>query len=170
MVRFLIAVVLVVLVTSPLASQPSGSTSSDEFLIVPGQSLGRIRLGVSLRDAVAILGEPSSTERNSDGTTNVDWYHADNEGIGAIVGQNGAINQLWALNDPRYSTREQLRAGTTEADIRALLRDPTRTKDLTDRGDRVLEYDGQGIWFTINLDANYRYFQNVYEIGVYRAR
>jgi hypothetical protein len=174
MLRLSIAVVLIALVTSPLASQPApstgGTTSPETFLIVPGQSMGRVRLGMQLREAIAILGQPSSTEQNSDGTSNVQWYHEENEGIGAVVGPDSAVRELWALNDPRYATRDQLRAGNTEADIRALLKDPTRVKDLADRGDRVLEYDAQGIWFTINLDAKFRYFQNVYEIGVYRAR
>jgi hypothetical protein len=170
MLRFVFAAVLVVLVTSPLASQPAGSTSPDAFLIVPGQSVGQIRLGMPLQEAISILGEPSSNEQNSQGASSVEWYHEENEGLGAIVGQDGALRQLWVLNDPRYTTREELRAGKTEADILALLREPTRANDVAERGDRVLEYDAQGIWFTINLDANFRYFQNVYEIGVYRAQ
>jgi 3-phenylpropionate/trans-cinnamate dioxygenase ferredoxin reductase subunit len=57
-----------------------------------------------------------------------DWYaeHGVQLRLGVAATENDMVIRVWVLNDEKYTTREGLHAGSTEAQVRAILGEPTR--------------------------------------------
>ena len=147
---------------------PPGSTvEANPFLIVPAQSLGPVGLGMSIRGETARLGASKGTADLGDGTVMYRWFEPpSNSGIGVRTAQNGMVLRVWVLNDERYRTKEGLHVGSTEAEVRAALGNPTAIDINVQGKTRTLIYDSLGVWFSIQLDRQYRFYDAVFDIGV----
>jgi hypothetical protein len=84
--------------------------------------------------------------------------------------RRGEVYLIQVLSDPKYSTKEQLHAGSREAEVRLVFGEPSKSEDTEDPSSnekgRTLTYDSLGIWFTINLSPRYTYYNAVFLIGV----
>ncbi len=89
-----------------------------------------------------------------------------NAGVGVAAAQNGMVLRVWVLNDERYSTKEGLRVGSTEAQVRAVLGDPTRVRIDQDTRLKWLYYDSLGMWFSIQLNERAPFHNQVWDIGI----
>jgi hypothetical protein len=152
--------------TVDVSTAPSAS-SSTLFLIVPGQSIGPVRLGTDLRGEMVRLGPAKGTAKLDDGTTVYRWFvPPSNIGIGVRTNQNGIVLRVWVLNDARYSTKEGLHVGSTEAAIRAALGAPTRVEVSSRAKTKTLIYEARGLWLNIQLDQQLNFYNTVFDIGI----
>jgi hypothetical protein len=148
-------------------STPPSASSSTPFLIVPGQSIGPVRLGTPLRGEMVRLGPAKGTAKLDDGTTVYRWYEPpSNIGIGVRTNSNGMVFWVWVLNDARYSTKEGLHVGSSEAEVKAALGIPTRVEVSTQAKTRTLVYEALGLWLNIQLDRQLNFYNTVFDIGV----
>jgi hypothetical protein len=155
-----------VVVPSRLVS-PGSTVEADPFLIVPAQRLGPVRLGMPIRDETARLGASRGSADLGDGTMMYRWFEPpSNSGIGVRTGQNGMVLRAWVLNDERYRTKEGLHIGSTEAEVRAALGNPTAIDINVQGKTRTLIYESLGLWFGIQLDRQFRFYNAVYDIGI----
>src|SRR5579864_601805 len=138
-------------------------------LISPGKGIGHVRLGGSIKRAFSYLGPAKAASPDPDGGGNRWlWFEPpENSGIGAFVSPNGIIERMWAQNDTRYVTQGGLHIGYTEAQVRSILGAPDQTVD-TQIKTRELLYDILGLWFIIQLDERFAFFNHVFDIGVMR--
>jgi hypothetical protein len=145
----------------------SSAASSTSFLIVPGQSIGLVRLGTPLRAGMARLGDAKGTAKLDDGTTVYRWYEPpSNIGIGVRANQSGMVLRVWVLNDARYTIKEGLHVGSGEAEIKAALGAPSRVEVNSQAKTRTLIYEELGLWLNIQLDQQLNFYNTVFEIGV----
>jgi S1-C subfamily serine protease len=160
--------------TQPAAAVPkqlvpsaSSSVAVAPFLIVPGQSVGPVRLGRPAREETAGLGASKGSVELDDGTMMYRWFEPpSNAGIGVRTAQNDTVLRAWVLNDERYRTKEGLHVGSTEAEVRAALGVPTRVEFSSKAKTRTLIYESLGLWFSIQLDQQYNFYNAVFDIGV----
>ena len=139
--------------------------------VVPGHAIGSARLGMSVQDLVATFGPSVSTDHMPDGTTVYRWFKAPkNAGIGVRASADGVILRVWALNDVGYVTNERLHAGSTEAEIRAALGEPSQSFINAEQKLKTLTYSALGVWFSIQLDERYLFYNSVFEIGIMQPR
>ncbi len=139
--------------------------------VVPGQHLGLARLGMSIQDLQAALGSSGNAQHMADGSVVYSWFQPPtNVGLGARVGADKVVFRVWVLNDPNYVTKERLHAGSTEAAIRTALGEPSQTFTNAEQKFKTLRYDSLGIWFSIQLDERYSFYNSVFEVGVMRPR
>ena len=157
---------------TPLAA-PKGVTNPQAKIrdVTPGRYIGPARLGMNVQDLVAAIGPSASTDHLPDGTTVYRWFKAPkNAGIGVRVSADGIIYRVWILNDAGYATTQRLHAGSTEAEIRAALGEPSQSFINTDQKLKTLTYGALGIWFSIQLDDRYLFYNTAFEIGVMQPR
>jgi hypothetical protein len=83
-----------------------------------------------------------------------------------MVTKAGMVTQAWALNDPRFTTLHNLHIGSTEAEVRAALGPPSDTGVNTEFGVKALSYKQFGLWFFIQLNPKFIYYNQVFEIGI----
>ncbi len=145
---------------------------ADPFLIQPGQSIGSIRLGLHVEAVTSLLGGPHKRAKQyADGSVSYYWYEAPKyEGIGVRATRTGEVYLIWVQGKPEYSTKERLHVGSREAEIKAVLGEPSKTEDDSKNQTKELVYDSLGIWFDINLSADYSYYNAVYQIGVVQPK
>ncbi len=99
------------------------------------------------------------------------WFEPpSNSGIGVRTAQNGTVLRVWVLNDERYRTKEGLHIGSTEAEVRAALGDPTVIDINVRLKTRTLVYEALGLWFTIQLDRQYKFYNAVFDIGIMASK
>ncbi|HXX38789.1 MAG TPA: hypothetical protein VEP50_11720 [bacterium] len=140
---------------------------SDQFLVLPGKAIGSVTLGMRVQDLPAALGQPANRVQNPDGTTELYWYGPPlNRGIGVLVTKTGMVVRAWVLNDSRFITLHNLHIGSTEAEVRAALGTPTSTSVNAKQGVKALLYNQIGMWFFIQLNQNYNFYNQVFEIGI----
>jgi hypothetical protein len=172
-------------VTSPVPAKPSvptqptlaplpspASVSSDPFLIWPGQSIGPISLGMQIQEGIARLGPSKGVQELDDGTVMYRWFEPPrNVGIGARVSPAGVVLRVWVLNDQRYRTKEgELHIGSTEAEVRAALGNPTRVEVNAQGETKILMYESLGLWLSIQLDQQFTFYNTVFDIGVLQPK
>src|SRR5579864_1450071 len=128
------------------AGQPSGATT-----IVPGRSIGAVRLGMTLPDVVAALGRATNTAERPGVGVDYTWYAASAEsGLGVRATGAGIVRRIWVLNDAAYRTREGLHTGSTEADVRAVFGAPSWTVAVASQEKSItLMYEALGAWFGV---------------------
>jgi hypothetical protein len=120
-----------------------------------------------VRDETARLGTSKGATGLEDGTTMYRWFEPpSNSGIGVRTTQNGTVLRVWVLNDDRYRTKEGLHIGSTEAEVRAAIGAPTLIDINVHDKTRTLVYESLGLWFTIQLDQRYRFYNAVFDIGI----
>ncbi len=162
--RILLAAVMLVTLAQPAASQP---VAPDAYLIVPGESVGSVKLGMNITEVTSVLGTPKSTQGRPDGSVIYRWYEFKGEGgIGLRATRTGEVYRIWVANNTRYATKEGIRVGSSEAEIRVALGEPTKAEEDHDSKDMELSYDNLGVAFTINLDPKYTYYKHVYWVEI----
>jgi hypothetical protein len=136
--------------------------------IVPGQSVGLVSLGTDLQAVVAALGPRTGRSRSSaDGTIIHRWFAPPrNVGLGIHTTKTGAIDRAWILNARGYATKQGLRVGSTEAEVRAALGEPSRVTIESQGVLKSLWYDSLGIWFSVQLNRRFVFYNQVFEIGI----
>src|SRR5262249_53749183 len=138
--------------SSPPPAPPLASAVAP-FLIVPGQSVGPVRLGSPLREELGALGPAKGSTQLEDGTRIYRWFETpSNSGIGVRTNHDGMVVRVWVINDVRYATKEGLHAGSTEAEVFSALGVPTRVESNSQAKTRTLIYESLGLWFGIQLD------------------
>lgn len=151
---------------APLPARPPVAPA-EQFQIWPGLGIGPVRIGMPIKDAVATLGPFKSTLSLADGSSLYRWFAPPkNDGIGMLGSKAGIVVRVWALNDPRYITDRGLHVGSTEQEVRAAMGEPSVVIPNPQANTRILRYDALGIWFSIQLDERYLYYNQVFEIGV----
>jgi len=147
---------------------PQAQTApSGALRIESGRGIGPVRLGMRIQNVVAVLGPPLGTKTLPDGNIVHRWFEPPkNSGLGVRVTPGGVVFKIWTLNDTRYVTRQRLHVGSTEAEVRAALGEPSRMVTNSDLGMKTLLYESQGIWVSIQLDQRYALYNTVFEIGV----
>jgi len=120
-----------------------------------------------MQDVIAILGAPASTWTFLDGRRVYRWFQPPaNSGIGVGTDATGLVDRIWVLNDPHYGTTAGIHAGTTEEQVVRMMGRPTGS--VVDAGLhlRKMFYAAEGVWFSVQLDQRYAYYNQVFEIGV----
>jgi len=97
------------------------STAPNDYLIVPGERIGSLRLGMQAADAVAALGSPSSSTRDG-----LRWFEGPEftKAIAVQTTRTGQISWIGVLNNSRYTIRERVGPGSTEQSVRAAFGKP----------------------------------------------
>lgn len=152
---------LVLMAPSPAIAQ----TTDDQFLIIPGERIGRVKLGMMLDEVKSILGTPRSSKKlpsdpytSSEPYTVYEWPSQDgthNGRLEVFVDENNKVTKIGIYLDTRYATSEGLRAGSSMVEI---MRNFAEVRPITVQGAMSLSlvYDNQGITFIIKkpLGAN----------------
>jgi hypothetical protein len=108
-------------------------------VIVPGRSIGPIRLGMTIQDATRVLGTPKATQAGADGTTAYMWYEnvslgrgvaRSGKGLEAVARKDGVIVRVIDHYDPKYATPQGVTVGWSERRVREVLGDPARVENL----------------------------------------
>ena len=119
------------------------------------------------QEVTAVLGTPHSTWTFLDGRRVYRWFQPpNNSGVGVGVDATDAVDRIWVLNDARYATSTGLHVGSTEAQIMGTIGNPTQSLFDAQLHLRKLIYGQQGLWFSIQLDQRYGFYNQVFEIGV----
>jgi hypothetical protein len=148
-------------------SQPAAHAQPRNWDIVPGQGMGPVGLWADIRVVNAVLGPEMTTRKLSDGGILHLWFAAPAfSGFGATTTQTGKVSEIWIQNDGRYLIKGHLHAGSTEAEVRAALGQPSRLSVNPEFTTKTLWYDSQGVWLKISLDPRRRFYNAVYSIGV----
>ncbi|HKV45305.1 MAG TPA: AMIN domain-containing protein [bacterium] len=135
--------------------------------IIPGKNIGPIKLGMDFAEASKILGPQVSSRELPNGNVIHRWFSPPkNAGLGVLTTKLGRVIRIWALNDRQYTMRGRIHAGSTEAEVRAVLGNPTNMVVNSSAGDKTLRYDSLGLWIGIQLDKRFTFFNQVYEIVV----
>lgn len=122
---------------------------------------------MTVKDVEAKIGPSKGAQKAPDGSAVYRWFEPPkNTGIGARISQTGTVERMWVLNDNRYATREGLHIGSTEAQVRAVLGAPSKVIENPQSKTRELLYDKLGLWFIIQLNEQFIYYNQVFDIGV----
>lgn len=149
------------------APPPAAPTRAVGGEVVPGQGIGAVRLGMPVRDVLALLGPQKSADRLPDGEMVYRWFAPPgNDGLGVRVTPDGVVSRVWALNDVAYVLRGALKAGSTEEEVRAVLGPPSRVVENPQVKTTLLFYDALGLWVSFQRDERYAFYTQVFEIGV----
>ena len=134
---------------APPAQQGGPST------IVPGRSVGAVRLGMTVQDVEAAIGRAKGTEQRPGVGVDYTWYAPPaDSGLGLRATAEGVVRQIWVLNDSAYRTREGLHAGSTDAEVTAALGAPSWTLEVaSQQKSTTLMYDKLGVWFSVRPSA-----------------
>jgi hypothetical protein len=101
-------------------AQSRTSAGASDHLIVPGQRIGPIFIGMTETQLYQRLGNPSETTRGKDGT----WIEYDYNNLGLTIYADPATHKVYMIEtgreDSPYSTREGIRVGSSELQIQIL--------------------------------------------------
>lgn len=103
-----------------LDAQSRASAGASDHLIVPGERIGPIFIGMTETQLYQRLGDPSETVRGNDGT----WIEYDYNNLGLSIYADPATHKVYTIgtqgdNSP-YSTREGIRVGSSELQVQIL--------------------------------------------------
>ena len=121
-----------------------------QFLILPGQSIGLVHLGMTVAQVRSVLGLEARVT-NGDAATGTAVFVWDSPGQGrfGVWFSNGQASYIGVNRDPRYATASGLRAGDPADKVRQVMGAPldmvTRASQTLGRFD-VLEYPGILFW------------------------
>src|SRR5215831_12744563 len=108
--------------SAPSAPQSSAKIpSNNDHLIVPGQRIGQVSLGMSVQQLIATLGTPVKSEPYGGGNRSNNSFS-----IGLDVDVSGtAVDGIFARNST-YKTAEGVGLGMSDLEVRALLGAPDK--------------------------------------------
>jgi|GEM_PF-2515562 len=157
-----IALIAIVLIGSIVALGAPGLTqpATDDLLIVPGQRIGLLRVGMSITDAAAVMGtpKPANTKIVSVvlpvpvGATAFEWPPSSeaqrqgagpHDGFAVITDKAGMVYEIQSTFDRRYHTVEGVHVGSKLTDVTNAFGAPTSEK--TSGHERLYVYDQRGI-------------------------
>ena len=139
-------------------------------MIVPGRSIGAVRLGMTLAEVTKLFGAATETQPSSGGGVTHWWLDPSRrEGFGVQLTSGNRVNRLLLMNDASYATSTGLHVGSMEADIRAALGAPASVSVDAKSHHATLRYNTLGIWFEIELDRQSPGFGTVVAIDVVTA-
>jgi hypothetical protein len=129
-----------------LVCASSAIAQARDALIVPGERVGPIALGLSETDLMKAAGVPASTLRQGNETV---------YSFGRVTAQIGASGvDLITVDDARFETADHLRLGLAVPVAISLLGQPV--KRSTTNGVETLEYDGMALIVRSNLVVQIR--------------
>ncbi|SRR5579884_73672 len=170
-VCLLVLVLTGVVAWRPLTARAQSAAApldkSAQYTIMPGRGIGALTLGTRMQDVIAILGAPVSTWTFLDGRRVYRWFQPpSNSGVGVGTDATGLVDRIWVLNDPRYRTTAGIHAGATEEQVVRMMGRPTGSVVDAAGHLRKLFYAANGVWFSVQLDQRYAFYNQVFEIGV----
>lgn len=122
-------------------------------VIVPGRSIGAVRLGMTLAQVTKLFGPATGTQPSPGGGVTHWWLDPSRrEGFGVQLTRGNRVDRLLLMNDASYATSTGLHVGSMEADIRAALGAPASVSVDAKSQRATFRYDTLGIWFEIELD------------------
>lgn len=113
--------------SAPPLPAPPKELPPDDSLIVPGNRIGSVAIGMTSKQLLKAKGSPSSSPMRYTDAAN---YSYDQLRYSVVV--DDATQQVWriATSDGRYRTVEGVGVGQTELEMRADLGNPDQTKDM----------------------------------------
>lgn len=106
------------------SSYSSQTTPIFDKLIVPGERIGPIVLGMSQADVLKILGEPLQSIIHTDGHSSYEY-----KDFWVYISSDSRVYRV-TTNSPEYTTADGIRVGMTEPEVRAKWGKPKRMEDL----------------------------------------
>ncbi len=142
----------------------------DQYLIVPGVSIGPIKIGMDLDEATSILGRYNRSEqvggynKSSHVAMNYVWDHGGGRRFEVqTVAGTSKIEGIYIFYDPQYTTMdEKIHVGLTKAQVTAVMGQPSQIFRFQDH--HTLVYNG--ISLAVGDSSRYRSFGVVYRIAV----
>jgi hypothetical protein len=128
---------------------------------------------MSIEEVTGILGRPKGSRGRPDGTVAYYWFDPNASikiGLGAWAAKTGRVFRIWVQNNDRYLTKEGLRVGRTETEIRRALGAPSSVENDSEQHDKILWYEFLGVAFFINQERAQAFYNAVYAIGVFEQR
>jgi hypothetical protein len=133
----------VVLLASGGLGAPAAAQSNDQ-IIVPGERVGSVRLGMSEGELYSALGDPQQTIDMGRGWLEYDYA----DKLRVTVGNGRVVNIAVAYGATGYQTAEGVRVGGSALSARALLGPPPLTKIFKAGNPWVTAYCYAGITIT----------------------
>jgi hypothetical protein len=137
------ALLMTIAVSGPLMAAPAASDN----LIVPGERVGPIALGMTQAQLMAAMGGPEVLHQGT--VTTYSWGQ-----IAAEIGDNSPGVDLITVNDPRFDTPGHVHVGLAAPAAMAVLGQPT--KKTSTQGLDTFDYDGLTVLVRNNLVAQIR--------------
>jgi len=140
--------VWLVLLVLALAAGPGAASSLDQFLVVPGRSLGPIIIGMRLDSVERILGRPTKVDPS--GATQWYQWQAPEDHLRSIAVETSqdVVVLISLAHDPRYRTNDGLGDGTAMGEVERILGRPSSVTRLG--GFSIVQYRKDGIGFVTN--------------------
>ena len=135
---------MTIAVAGPVMAAPAATDN----LIVPGQRVGPIALGMTQAQLAAAMGSPGEVLHQGSATT-YSWGQ-----VAAEIGDNSPGVDLITVNDPRYETPGHIRVGLASLAAAAVLGQPN--KKASTQGLDTFDYDGLTVLVRNNLVAQIR--------------
>jgi hypothetical protein len=130
---------------------PAPAAAQSDTLIVPGERIGPIRLGMLPGDVVRALGQPSKINTYPHGGIEYDYRYDDKYFFVTFSAVPETEADQIGTSDPRYATREGIRIGSSGVDVvRAYGRNYNKSSVNT------VCYAELGIWFLLSPQNNIR--------------
>jgi hypothetical protein len=134
-------------------------------LIVPGQGIGSLTLGMDVQEVAFFLDVPRTTSVRPDGSVEYSWAAPpDDAGLGLRASGDGLVYEVFVVHDGRYATEEGLGVGSSDSKVRRTLGEPQR--EIPSEGATSLRYDRLGVAFDIATGPQARFPGRVFRITV----
>jgi cell division septation protein DedD len=144
--RLGVATALALVLALPAFGLAQGTPVAAPLLIVPGQGIGPIRLGMTMAQVRAALGhEQRSSADPLTGITILAWETKGGGRLGVWFGPDGKAINVGINHDSRYATAQGLRSGDGADRVRGAMGAPVRMSSVpsaTFGRFQVLQYPG----------------------------
>jgi hypothetical protein len=138
------ALLMTIAGAGPVRAAPATSDN----LIVPGERVGAIALGMNQTQLAAAMGGPGEVLHQGAATT-YSWGQ-----VAAEIGDNSPGVDLITVNDPRYDTPGHVHVGLAAVAVPAVLGQPN--KKTSTQGLDTFDYDGLTVLVRNSLVAQIR--------------
>ncbi|HLY22258.1 MAG TPA: hypothetical protein VKT83_07295 [bacterium] len=136
MKAFAFITVALLLACAVVVGAAAAQSVSDDHQIIPGDRIGPLKIGMSITDAVAAMGQPKTVlpDKKVRGETRYYWFDITElggnsvtsaHGLFAVADSSGTIVWVAAHYAPQYLTPSGLHYGSTERQVLAAMGKPT---------------------------------------------